>query len=223
MEVYFEIKGQLVEVSALELYLGGGSPLALLARRKAEPILRHPELICPQHQQPAAAVLRLSAGQFFDLDVEACCAPFRAQTRDRLARLTTTAAIAAHPFEGSRLLVHIDGHSQPFTFHLGPVDLEHVDRLVIGRYDPDTGHTPEIDLSPYNAYERGVSRRHASLVVWNRDLYLIDEGSPNGTFLNDQRLTPQEAHLLKFGDHVRMGRLKLAISLHQSSAQQRPV
>lgn len=54
--------------------------------------------------------------------------------------------------------------------------------------------------------ERYVSHQHA-LVRWNADGWEVkDLGSRNGTFINNQRLVPGEAHKLEIGDHVWFGK-----------------
>ena len=58
-----------------------------------------------------------------------------------------------------------------------------------------------------------MSRRHASIIRWYQGLYLMDEGSPNGTHLNEHRLLPQLPYMLRFGDKIRIGRLVLEICL----------
>jgi pSer/pThr/pTyr-binding forkhead associated (FHA) protein len=50
-----------------------------------------------------------------------------------------------------------------------------------------------------------VSRRHA-LIVQRRDLWwIVDTGSANGTFINDDRVPPGVALRLRHADRVRMG------------------
>ncbi len=95
-------------------------------------------------------------------------------------------------------------------------DLDENDELILGRLDPDTGETPEIDLSRYRAAEKGVSRRHAIITRRETALNLIDLGTPNGTFLNGQRLVANQARVLRDGDEVRLGHLVLRISFSKA-------
>jgi hypothetical protein len=85
--------------------------------------------------------------------------------------------------------------------------------LVIGRTDTTTGTKPEIDLSPYNAADTGVSRRHAQLRRTEHGLTLEDLGSMNGTFVNNQRLAPNRPVSLPQGALVRLGKLQLRFEL----------
>lgn len=91
-------------------------------------------------------------------------------------------------------------------------DLDENSELVLGRIDPDTGEAPHIDLAPYDAAEKGVSRRHAVIARRETALNIIDLGTPNGTFLNGQRLVANQSRVLRDGDEVRLGHLVLRIS-----------
>ncbi|HLQ30252.1 MAG TPA: FHA domain-containing protein [Ktedonobacteraceae bacterium] len=50
--------------------------------------------------------------------------------------------------------------------------------------------------------DREVSRRHASLRREGTNYALEDLGTPNGTFVNNQRI---QCHLLASGDVIRLG------------------
>lgn len=79
--------------------------------------------------------------------------------------------------------------------------------MVVGRSDGSRGFFPEIDLSGPVA-DRGVSRRHAVLRRQPDGSWaLIDEGSTNGTWLNDDatRVRPGEVVSLHEGDRVLLG------------------
>jgi len=91
---------------------------------------------------------------------------------------------------------------------------EEVDRITVGRMDPNTGSSPDVDLSPFDALNKGVSRRHA--VISRRDgaLTLVDLGSPNGTFLNGQKLVPNQPRILRDGDDIRLGHLVMRIGFY---------
>jgi pSer/pThr/pTyr-binding forkhead associated (FHA) protein len=69
----------------------------------------------------------------------------------------------------------------------------------------------DIDLSPFQAYEAGVSRHHASLFVGYDAVTLTDLGSTNGTRLNGNTIeafTPEE---LNDEDVITLGKLKIQI------------
>ncbi len=107
---------------------------------------------------------------------------------------------------GSRmnLLLYVRGVPEPFVF-----DADAITELVIGRFDPDSNHAPDVDLENFNAAEKGVSRRHAVIIRREGQLNLMDIGSDNGTFLNGQRLSAQQPRILRDGDDIRLGHLVL--------------
>jgi len=85
--------------------------------------------------------------------------------------------------------------------------------LVLGRVEQGGDFTPDVDLTPYNAQDSGVSRRHAALVQYNDRLHLIDLESANGSSLNGRRLSPNIPYRLKDGDQIRLGSLTLFLSI----------
>jgi hypothetical protein len=100
----------------------------------------------------------------------------------------------------SSVVFHIRDASEPFT-------VEIKDRVLIGRSDNTSPRQPDLDLTPFGALEKGVSRVHA-VIERNEDvLTLIDMDSSNGTFLNGQRLISDNPRVLRDGDEVRFGKL----------------
>lgn len=106
-----------------------------------------------------------------------------------------------------RLIVNERDSKEQHVFYL-----DENGELLLGRFNPDTGEAPEIDLTLYNAAEKGVSRRHAVITRRETALNIIDLGTPNGTFLNGQRLVANQPRVLRDGDEVRLGYLVLRIS-----------
>lgn len=115
-------------------------------------------------------------------------------------------------FGRTMLLIEVGDTGEKFMF-----DPEKVETLVLGRRDPFTGELPDIDLEPYDALDQGVSRRHATIVRRGTSLQIVDSGTPNGSFLNGQRLIPDQPRILRDGDQLRLGKLVLAISFVDSS------
>jgi pSer/pThr/pTyr-binding forkhead associated (FHA) protein len=57
-----------------------------------------------------------------------------------------------------------------------------------------------------------VSRRHCAFVVDDSGrLVVADQGSTNGTFLNDGRLRPAQPVVVRVGDRVRIGDWQLVL------------
>ena len=107
------------------------------------------------------------------------------------------------------------------TFHIGSarealvVELKTGQPLILGR-----SGAPEIagiflDLTPYDAQECGVSRKHAAIQTDGKWASVMDLGSANGTFLNRQRLTPFRRHMLRSGDELALGQLILSVEYAQ--------
>lgn len=79
--------------------------------------------------------------------------------------------------------------------------------IMVGRSDPKSDLIPDLDLASYGAAEQGVSRRHAMIKVGEDTLTLTDLDSTNGTYLNGQRLLPNQPRVIRDGDEIRLGRL----------------
>ena len=85
---------------------------------------------------------------------------------------------------------------------------------LIGRWDPDTGSFPEVDLDADDP-EAKISRKHALVRIDGGKVTIEDIGSLNGTYVNRQpRLQPGSPVELKDGDEVIIGKtfLKLTVS-----------
>ena len=81
------------------------------------------------------------------------------------------------------------------------------EELHIGRSEPTRGLVPQLDVTIDDGARHGVSRAHAMIRITNRGPVLLDQGSTNGTFLNNYRLPENMAYLLKNGDEVCFGHL----------------
>jgi hypothetical protein len=92
------------------------------------------------------------------------------------------------------------------------VPASEIDEFALGRQDPHTGDAPRVDLTDCGALDKGVSRLHAFIKRVERGvLAVIDNASPNGTYLNGQRLVPQQPRILRNGDVIRLGHLSLNV------------
>ena len=84
---------------------------------------------------------------------------------------------------------------------------------LIGRWDPETGSFPEVDLDADDP-EAKISRKHALCRIENGKITVEDIGSLNGTYVNrGQRLQPGTPADIKNNDEVIIGKtfLKLVI------------
>lgn len=102
--------------------------------------------------------------------------------------------------EQSMVMLHIRDVREPVQLPPSP-------RMTIGRSDAATETYPDLDLTPYGAMEKGVSRIHAALLRNEDSLTLVDLGSSNGTHLNGQRLIAEQPRVVRDGDEIRFGKL----------------
>lgn len=94
------------------------------------------------------------------------------------------------------------------------MDLQLNREYLIGRKHKSQPILPDIDLSPFNAYEWGISRLHASLTIRMKDVVITDLGSANGTWHAGKRLTANKSYTLRHGDVVHLGKLKIQILVY---------
>jgi hypothetical protein len=106
------------------------------------------------------------------------------------------------------LIVHVRDVATPVV--LKPAERP-TGQIVMGRMDITTKVSPDFDLTPFGAQEKGVSRVHAAIRRNEESLLLVDLGSVNGTYLNGQRLTTDQPHVLRDGDEIRLGKLVLHV------------
>jgi FHA domain len=84
---------------------------------------------------------------------------------------------------------------------------------LVGRWDPETGSFPEVDLDADDP-EAKISRKHALIRIDGGKITIEDIGSLNGTYVNRQpRLSPGSPAEIKSGDEVIIGKtfLKLVV------------
>ena len=96
------------------------------------------------------------------------------------------------------------------------IQLPSAAEVHIGRLDAAHGIFPDLDLTTDGGLEGGVSRRHCKIHQRGSTYLVEDVGSANGTFLNGQRLTPYLPHVLKDGDELQMGTVKLQVVLQET-------
>jgi hypothetical protein len=136
-------------------------------------------------------------------------APSRAPTGEISAPSPAPAApepaAGAPPFKAKLSIIRGGRRGQEFELEPG--------NNQIGRWDPDTGAFPEVDLDADDP-EAKVSRKHALVRIDGGKITIEDTGSLNGTFVNrGARLMPGNPIELKSGDEIIIGKtfLKLAI------------
>jgi hypothetical protein len=83
------------------------------------------------------------------------------------------------------------------------------EEVTLGRISQGQPVVPEIDLTPYNAYEAGVSRLHAAIHIQPEKVSLVDLGSANGTRVNGKKINPHTPVVVQHGDVLTLGKLKI--------------
>ena len=83
--------------------------------------------------------------------------------------------------------------------------------FTLGRVTEGQPILPDIDLTPYEAYSRGVSRLHSALKIVNKRVVIVDLGSSNGTRVNGQKIVPNVDYPLNNGDVIALGRLRIQV------------
>ena len=83
--------------------------------------------------------------------------------------------------------------------------------FLVGRPDAASGVNPEIDLGPFDQ-NRSLSRRHARIVMHD-GVYFVreDTSTPNGTYVNDERIATAVDVALKPGDRIRFGTIEVEL------------
>ncbi len=117
----------------------------------------------------------------------------------------STAAAAGAPFKAKLSVVRGGRKGQEFPLEDG--------NNLIGRWDPETGSFPEVDLDADDP-EAKISRKHALIRIDAGKITIEDIGSLNGTYVNRQpRLSPGSPAEIKSGDEVIIGKtfLKLVV------------
>ena len=120
---------------------------------------------------------------------------------------TDTVELAAKPLSGYTI------PQQPKTVALVLINtnavfmVKIIDRILIGRGDVESNDKVDIDLMWHGGREKGVSRHHAALYRNDYLLWIVDLQSTNGTYLNGVRLLPSQAHYLRDGDEICLGKM----------------
>jgi pSer/pThr/pTyr-binding forkhead associated (FHA) protein len=109
------------------------------------------------------------------------------------------------PFPQPSAIRLVGGGGQP-EFFLHPEG-----DTLIGRGDPVTGITPDVDLASLDP-QRSTSRRHAKIYPMAGKLYLMEEiGVMNGTFVNGARVATGTPVPVSGGDELRFGLVSLTL------------
>ena len=82
---------------------------------------------------------------------------------------------------------------------------------VIGRFDPVTRQSPEIDLTELDT-QRSMSRRHARIWLHDGRFFVQEEiGVGNGTYLERTRLSSGKPYEIRHGQRLKLGLVELEL------------
>jgi hypothetical protein len=166
----------------------------------AEPASAAPEAASPGSESTGAAGLQASAAT-----AEAAPTPAPSaeeptgELRPPAPPSPPPAAPGAAPTFKAKLKITRGGRvGQEFALEAG--------NNLIGRWDPETGSFPEVDMEQDDP-EAKTSRKHALIRIEGDQITVEDIGSLNGTYVNrGQRLGPGNPVPLKNGDEVIVGK-----------------
>jgi hypothetical protein len=151
------------------------------------------------------------------------------------AQLVFTAGVPTTEIRASKILSQENGEGRPTTLPKTPEPIPPVSarialnvisygeiltlgesgEITLGRVSEGQPIIPDIDLTPYKAYEAGVSRMHASITINEDEVTIADLGTANGTRINGKKITPQSSYPLKHGDIVTLGKFKIQVLLRK--------
>jgi len=103
-----------------------------------------------------------------------------------------------------------DGIAVYFSETTKPFVIQTDKEFIIGRKVIETSETM-LDLSDFDGFKMGLSRRHAMIRQTETGYEIIDLSSTNGTWLNDERLVPYTPYPLASGSRLRLSRIRLFV------------
>jgi serine/threonine protein kinase len=190
------------------------SPIdAMLSRLRDEPT--PPRQFCPQVSPRLESVIVRALSRNPDdrhPDMEALVADL-----SRLPGATGRAVMQSRPGAPGSTTARLDDAAAkkrvgPHLIVMGTgarISLPKVEEVLVGRIDPHTTLSPDVDLGEHGGSMAGVSRNHARLLRFPEGWLLEDLNSTNGTFVNQVQLTPGQPVRIRTGDIIRCGQLLL--------------
>jgi hypothetical protein len=128
---------------------------------------------------------------------------------DLASELKRPEAVTTSDLQPGVLALYVMGEKEPIVVENQPTVT--LGRIVFG--EP----TPTVDLTEYHGRLLGVSRHHAAIHQFEDGFKLEDLDSSNGTWLNDNHLTPNELTPLHDGDLIRLGQLVLLTHFQETT------
>ena len=131
----------------------------------------------------------------------------------------SSGAVSARSTGSDSLPPEIIIKDAPVTLHLLESDnylpLMDQEEITLGRVNKGQKILPDVDLMPYDAFKKGVSRIHAALELFPGQVRIIDLGSSNGTRVNGEKLFPRRPYSVNNGDILALGKLKIRLVIRR--------
>lgn len=95
------------------------------------------------------------------------------------------------------------------------INIPDQNEFTIGRIVDGQVITPDVDLNPYKAFDKGVSRLHATIRINSEKnkIYVIDLGSANGSSVNGYDIPANSEVPLNHGDVLTLGKFSMKVIL----------
>ena len=106
--------------------------------------------------------------------------------------------------EQDQVIIHVKDAGDPIV-------VQFEKEFLIGRSRKGDDAALDLDLAPYGGQKMGVSRVHAALRHGDNELQIVDLGSTNGTYLNEEPIPQNRPHTIRNGDMIRLGQLVLYV------------
>jgi hypothetical protein len=168
------------------------------------------EKFCPicKNKNERSAVVCVHCGASFDQHQPESATTRNAEVPEKISAKIPEALIDNSLIPQDGIAVYAAGTSRP-------VYLRFEKELVLGRRSEgdkaEEKNASILDLTSLGGYQMGLSRRHAMIRRTEDGYVLIDLASTNGSWLNDERLTPNKPYPLASGSQLRFGRMRLLI------------
>jgi pSer/pThr/pTyr-binding forkhead associated (FHA) protein len=163
---------------------------------------------CPACQllNEASATECIYCGVPFEKDLGTAVSTTRQTKVDKAALSPEAQALlqnAERDIPENGLAIYLADHERPF-------DVRTDDDILVGRKTEDTS-AKMVDLTPFHAFNMGISRRHVRIQRIGNRYQVTDLYSTNGTWLNGERLAPDMPMPLPNAAQLRLGKLRLYV------------
>ncbi len=191
------------------LFVRNGRVLSALPELESDHPLQRPE-----HEASLLAVMKSFPVKPDQVSSESATGQEQAEVEGEQTIIGSRLSIGLLAPEKAKVYAFLDIHQEGGSVQ-GVAIAENA--AIVGRLDPKSGITPEVDLTPFDT-RKTVSRQHARIRLEEDRFYIEDLKSQNKTRLNGLPLSPHKLELLHNGDVVSFGAVKATFRLLGTSA-----